>query len=443
VSTSFFICFRLKGFAREYARWVRTRVIRKAKELKIRRFKYRFKLHITLFDQAKTQNLKGVIGNVGKVGRKYSLVPFKLGGFDQFQNPDKDEYWLYLNVKPSSELEQLRYELSQSLLDSDRAIKKNFDHGTRYKFHCSIIKCESRGDRKFRGKFTELIKYAETMCTLENFRQHRVSVFRKLVNIVTKYIFRAEESDPNIHLHLLRIRVSGKGKREYDLLLKKLLTGRNVWSRYWWRKSIEALKTELHPPREDRLSVSDASKCYFIADTHFNHETVRRKLRRRFQNTKDMDREIIKEWNKSVGENDRVYFVGDYTGPPRRGYFEDLRNYTIQLTGNIVSIMGNHDRNGGCIKFEKARILHIDKYTFLLIHNPTDNYISKIKTKYDWIIHGHVHNNNVEKYPFINGEKKTINVSVELINYKPMSLGFLLSLNLNSIKRIDSQLEHW
>jgi len=52
----------------------------------------------------------------------------------------------------------------------------------------------------------------------------------------------------------------------------------------------------------------------------------------------------------------------------------------------------------------------------------------------------------MSKYPFINGERKTINVGVELTNYRPISLDFLLSLNIGSIKRmetINSKPERW
>jgi calcineurin-like phosphoesterase family protein len=44
----------------------------------------------------------------------------------------------------------------------------------------------------------------------------------------------------------------------------------------------------------------------------------------------------------------------------------------------------------------------------------------------------------MKDYPFINGKKKTINVSAELINYKPVSLDHLLKLGLNSIERMDT-----
>jgi len=101
-----------------------------------------------------------------------------------------------------------------------------------------------------------------------------------------------------------------------------------------------------------------------------------------------------------------------------------------QLKGHIVSIKGSHDREVSSIRFERARVLRVDDHSFLLIHNPEDRDIKW----HGWVIHGHVHNNNMDKYPFINGKQKTINVSPELINYKPVSLKYLLSLDLDSIK---------
>ena len=163
-----------------------------------------------------------------------------------------------------------------------------------------------------------------------------------------------------------------------------------------------------------------------------------------------MNKVIKHNWNNTIRGNDTVFFLGDYTGPPSRMlgmYGEKLRYWTGQLKGVKASILGNHDRNGGCIEFEKTMILHINgRCTFLLIHNPADKKINNIRGKYDWIIHGHVHNRKMDRYPFINGEQKTINVSSELINYRPVSLRYLLSLDLDSIKRmrtIDSQPERW
>ena len=39
-----------------------------------------------------------------------------------------------------------------------------------------------------------------------------------------------------------------------------------------------------------------------------------------------------------------------------------------------------------------------------------------------WVIHGHVHNKELAKYPFFNPDKRTVNVSAEMIGYRPISL---------------------
>lgn len=44
----------------------------------------------------------------------------------------------------------------------------------------------------------------------------------------------------------------------------------------------------------------------------------------------------------------------------------------------------------------------------------------------------------MKNFPFINGERKTINVSAELVNCRPVSLDFILSQNLDSILRMDT-----
>lgn len=445
MAISFFIQFKLGGFAKQYAKWVKKCINKEAKRLRMRKLKQpKFKPHISLFGPAKTYNIREVISEVKRIGKKYTVVPFKLGGFDQFRNVDAN--WLLFSVYPSIELRQLRYELAQGLLETDKLIHKTgqrFDRGFNYKFHSSLgVYSPKDGD-----KFTKLVEYARENCTLDKFKHHRASLIGKIINTIKTYVLGIRESNSNIHLHLIRITVSGKGRREYDLVLKKLLIGREAWSRYWRKKTIEALKLELNPPKEESVPLSKANNVYLISDTHFGHKNVIFKfIHRPFRNTNEMNTTIKNNWNKKVSRAGSVYFLGDYTGPSIRGYYTKLEYWTNQLKGSITSIMGNHDRNGGCVKFTKARILHIGKYTFLLIHNPSDRYISNIKTQYDWIIHGHTHNNKMDRYPFINGEKRTINVSVELINYNPVSLDFLLSLDLDSIKRmptIDSQPERW
>lgn len=452
MAASFLVEFRLRGYAKEYARFARGCTLRKANELGVRTSRQaKFVPHITLFGGAETCDLRNVTREVEKIGRKYTLVPFKLGvKRSEFQN--EDATWLYLDVQPSPELEQFRYELAQSLIRLEGKIHDTcqpYDFKSECKFHCALIKCAS-GDS---GRFEQLSDYAETTLSLEAFQQHKASVFGKLFNIIRKQILREEdESDQGINQHLVRVTVLGRGsriQREYDLILKKLLSRREALSRYWWRKTIEELKELRTAPREERLSIS-SKPVYFIADTHFDHMNIIRYVHRPFPNVAEMNQAMENNWNRTVADDDTVYFLGDWSfgwGARPATYWKR------RLKGSIVSIRGSHDRRQSGIGFRDFMELHVTGYDFLLIHipNPNDKHQTqeqkeKLENWPGWIIHGHVHNNETDKYPFINGKRKTINVSAELINYKPVSLQYLLSLDLGSIKRmrtIDSQPEKW
>jgi calcineurin-like phosphoesterase family protein len=140
-----------------------------------------------------------------------------------------------------------------------------------------------------------------------------------------------------------------------------------------------------------------------------------------------------------VKKSDAVYFLGDLTGPDKK-----TRYWLRKLNGTIIFIHDNHDE-----KLRRSKcydILNYGGFEFLLVHesNPDPNNLKNpcrkntevIKSWDGWIIHGHKHNNNLKDYPFINGDNKRINVSVELINYTPLNIDRLIDLDLNSIKRM-------
>jgi len=443
MTTAFLIEFRLQGFARRYAKWVEFRIHQEAKRLGIKELKERRLVsHITLFVRERPNRVKRVASEIERTCRKYTLVPFKIGGFDSFRNPDAN--WLYLDVEPSSELEKLRYELAQNLIRSERIISstcKPYDHTSKYKFHSAIGKFDPRD----KDKFEKLLNYATTKCSLENFRQHKDSIFNRLFNAITRHFFSVKGDYPLINLHLLRVTVLGRRsliQAEYDLVLKKLLSRRQALSRYWTRRTIDAFKALQESLKAELIPISPKS-TFFIGDLHLDHNNIIKLVHRPFNTIYEMNKVIVSNWNNTIKKNDRVFFLGDYTGPlHERIYYDRLRCWTSQLNGVKTSILGNHDQKSGCIIFENSKVIHVDRRYFLLIHNPEDRSVEW----HEWIIHGHKHNNDMDRYPFINGEKKTINVSVELIDYKPVSLEYLLSLNLDSIKRmqtITSQPERW
>lgn len=53
-------------------------------------------------------------------------------------------------------------------------------------------------------------------------------------------------------------------------------------------------------------------KKWFIADTHFSHTNIIRYASRPYPNVEEMDRNLINNWNQSVGKDEQVFFLGDF-----------------------------------------------------------------------------------------------------------------------------------
>ena len=158
---------------------------------------------------------------------------------------------------------------------------------------------------------------------------------------------------------------------------------------------------------------------YLISDLHLDHKNIMRYCDRPFSSVEEMNRTITDNWNEVVEEDDFVYLVGDLAFGRRRS---KMRYWLKKLNGNVILILGNHDKGylDSIVHADKCVLFYKGK-KFLLIHDP-----EMVKNWDGWVIHGHKHNNKPEKYSFINGKNKTINVSVELINYTPLSLDFLI-----------------
>jgi len=154
---------------------------------------------------------------------------------------------------------------------------------------------------------------------------------------------------------------------------------------------------------------------YVISDTHFGHGNLIEYCNRPFDDTGEMNGEMVVRWQNTVNSADTVIHLGDARHPPDPYTAE---SWMDALDGQIVLVRGNHDEgvtpNGTLHVFESVTIRH-GRWSFYMEHAPINGFGG-------WQIHGHVHNNDVENYPFINYENKTINVSVELIDYRPVAL---------------------
>lgn len=104
---------------------------------------------------------------------------------------------------------------------------------------------------------------------------------------------------------------------------------------------------------------------FFTSDTHFGHDNIIRYCNRPFESVEEMDRVIISNWNKVVGDNDTVYHLGDFS-------FKDPYPYRKSLKGKIVLIQGNHD-------FKRILGRHIT--LFESIHD-----LLSIRIEHQWIV---------------------------------------------------------
>jgi calcineurin-like phosphoesterase family protein len=178
-------------------------------------------------------------------------------------------------------------------------------------------------------------------------------------------------------------------------------------------------------------------KTFAISDFHLDHANIIKHCNRPFKNIHDMNNTIVHRWNSVVSNSDQVYFLGDFCG-----YRTDPYIWLKKLNGSILFVEGNHDKKLGLSwkwgvhpVLQSCILRNKRNDNILLVHEPSykDEYEKWHDMRDDlnfkgWMIHGHTHNNQMERYPLINHKNKTINVSCELLNYFPREIKSLLEM---------------
>lgn len=166
---------------------------------------------------------------------------------------------------------------------------------------------------------------------------------------------------------------------------------------------------------------------YVIGDHHFNHKNIIEYADRPFESVTDMNTSMRSRWKDTVGQNDPILHMGDVAFTSESMTAED---YLSNLPGNPTLLLGNHDDQINAEKFQylcvEQTIIQHQGYRFYCTHRP-ENVPSDWT---EWVIHGHVHNNQ----PFIDYNNNKLNVSVEQIRYTPIPVPVLVKAlkNMNS-----------
>lgn len=137
---------------------------------------------------------------------------------------------------------------------------------------------------------------------------------------------------------------------------------------------------------------------YYISDLHFGHGNVIKFDGRPFENTEEMEKELVKNWNETVGKEDVVYVIGDFCWDKGKEWIRILK----ELKGKKVLIRGNHDLKsmneelkGMWEDVKDYKEITDGENKIILCHYPILFY----KGSYDenvWMLHGHVHERTKE-----------------------------------------------
>lgn len=153
-------------------------------------------------------------------------------------------------------------------------------------------------------------------------------------------------------------------------------------------------------------------KVYFIADTHFGDDNIRRYENRPFESVAEMNEKLIENWNSVVREKDEVYVLGDF------GAEGNETEFLSRLKGTKYLIKGNHDiktneyyRNVGFKEVYNLPVIF--RGFWILSHDAI--YVNRNMPYAN--LFGHVHNNPVVK----DFSSQHFCVSVERIQYTPIS----------------------
>ena len=159
---------------------------------------------------------------------------------------------------------------------------------------------------------------------------------------------------------------------------------------------------------------------FFTADPHYFHKNIIRYCDRPFQGIKDMHKALIRNYNKVVGPDDRVFFVGDFAMAGTNGVGQ-VRKILDKLNGTKVLILGNHDEikpfgyvRAGFWSVHTSLEVHTEGYDVVMNHDPS---VACLVPNEKIFICGHTHN-LFKAIP----EHRTVNVCVENWDYTPVTM---------------------
>ncbi len=162
---------------------------------------------------------------------------------------------------------------------------------------------------------------------------------------------------------------------------------------------------------------------YVTSDTWFGREHILQigKDRNQFADVKEMNRHIIKQWNKVVKKDDVVFHLGNFACDPNTA-----ETVLSQLKGKIYFIVGNHDdalidvfENFKNVVIIEDQILTLPMHDVVLSHYPLRDWGGKESGTLH--IHGHSIFNNLTDLSV----ERRVNICTDHWGLKPIKISTL------------------
>ena len=186
---------------------------------------------------------------------------------------------------------------------------------------------------------------------------------------------------------------------------------------------------------------------YVVSDTHLGHKNIIKYCRNSDfefsdEGLQEMNETIKDNWNSTVSEGDTVLFLGDlaWLSEQTSENVKQIDEIYNSLNGDIVPLKGDHDavRPTHVEDWDYSALVRHNGKEYLAAHFPGDTppeypgsgMPEEFRLAYEDIfqihdgltLHGHHHNNHIDRYPFYNPEPGSINCSAELLDYRPVSM---------------------
>ena len=227
---NYWIEFKIGEYEQKFFKRVVYEVARKFKKREITRKKA--VPRITLLGPFTTKNEKKMISELIYIAENYTLIPFRIKGFNYFNNASNKIF--YLDIEPSELLKQFRFNLLDRLSKISN-MKSPQDKKSNKNFH-------------FHAPIAFNVKEEEFEQIWSNLKKNEWDYQKK--------------GSLNTNQYLLRISVL-KNRRflfEYDLLLKRRLNKIQAISKRIYKQTINSLEREKEQYKNRKIYIKKSGK---------------------------------------------------------------------------------------------------------------------------------------------------------------------------------------